>query len=139
MLRLTERVDIDVYYDADSTQYDARTLAVVTREVFRRFYAGCPSVGFEADGRPIGGVIFDGDVPHIAVLPEWRGRWGRLMRPMLRWLYGLKPEILIHVDDDNAALCAFVRHCGWPQVGRAPGGAIHRMTPEGGRGVARLA
>jgi len=137
-LRLTERVDLDAYYDADRGRYDARTLSVVTREVFRDFYAGCPSVGFAADGRPIGGVIFDGDVPHIAVLPEWRGRWWPLLRPMLRWLYALKPDIVIRVDAGNPALCRFVRHCGWPEIGREAGATLHRMRPDSGRRVARI-
>ena len=137
-LRLTDGVDLDAYYDADAARHDARTLAVVTREVFRRFYGDSPSVGFEADGRAVGGVIFDGEVPHIAVLPEWRGRWGPLLRPMLRWLYGLRPEILIRVDAANAPLRDFVRHCGWPEVGRAPGETIHRMAPDAGRRVVRV-
>src|SRR5205814_9345868 len=85
-LKLSSHVDLDVYYDADSARFDRRVLQVVTREAFRKTFEPCPSVGFESDGVPIGGVIFDGDVPHIAVLPQWHGRWGPLLRPMLGWL-----------------------------------------------------
>jgi GNAT superfamily N-acetyltransferase len=137
-LRLTARVDLDVYYDADSARHDSRVLGLVTRDAFRAFFAHCPSVGFEYDGAPIGGVIFDGEAPHIAVLPEWQGRWGPLLRPMLRWLFGLKPEMIISVDDDNPQVKRFVEHCGWPAVGHTEGATLHRMTPDGARRVARV-
>jgi GNAT superfamily N-acetyltransferase len=137
-LRLTSSVDLDVYYDADSRRFNGRVLEVVTREAFREVFAECPSVGFECDGVPIGGVIFDGDVPHIAVLPEWHGRWGPLLRPMLRWLYGLKPDIRVHVDYDNAKIRRFVQHCGWPIVDADMRGTFHQMTPDGARGAARV-
>jgi hypothetical protein len=137
-LRLTDRVDLDVFYDADSARYERHVLAVVTREAFRAFYAECLSVGFECDGVPIGGVIFDGEAPHIAVLPAWHGRWGRLLRPMLEWMYGLKLDMIVPVDNDNPQIRAFVERCGWPMVGRTTDGTLHRMTPRDGRRVARI-
>src|SRR5258706_2756448 len=124
-LRLTERVDLEVYYEADRLRFDDQVLAVVTREAFRELYAHCPSVGFERDGVHIGGVIFDGEAPHIAVLPQWQGRWGPLLKPMLRWLYSLKREIVIEVEDSNAPLRRFVEHCGWPAIGRTHEGTLH--------------
>jgi GNAT superfamily N-acetyltransferase len=137
-LKLASRVDLDVYYDADSNRFDRRVLSVVTREAFRKTFEACPSVGFECDGVPIGGVIFDGDVPHIAVLPQWHGRWGPLLRPMLRWLYALKADIRVHVDYGNPSIRRFVEHCGWPVVDADLRGTFHRMTPDGARRVARV-
>jgi len=137
-LRMTGRVDLDVYYDADSRRFDRSVLEVVTLEAFREVFADCPSVGFECDGVPIGGVIYDGKVPHIAVLPEWHGRWGVLLRPMLRWLYALNPDMRVHVARDNPKIRRFVEHCGWPMVAADLRGTIHQMTPQGGRGAARV-
>ena len=74
MLRLTERADLGVMYDAEAARLrqaaDTGCLQVVTRDTFLRFYEGCPSVGFESDGVPIGGILFDGEQAHIAVLPS---------------------------------------------------------------------
>ncbi|HEX8956728.1 MAG TPA: GNAT family N-acetyltransferase [Burkholderiaceae bacterium] len=131
-------LDLDVYYEADSIRFDRRVLNVVTREVFRETFAQCLSIGFEADGKPIGGVIFDGKVPHIAVLPQWRGRWGTLLRPMLAWLFAIKDDFRIHVEYRNAPLRRFVAHCGWPVVDADLHGTFHRVTPDGARGAARL-
>ena len=138
-LKLAPRVDFDVYYAADSAQHEAAVLAVVTREVFTRFYENCPSIGFECDGVPFGGVIFDGDRPHVAVLPAWQGRWGPLLRPALRWLYGWSRDMVVPVYDDNLPLRRFIERCGWPEVGRQPGAAMHRMTPMGARRIAQIA
>ena len=138
-LKLTPSVDLDVYYAADSLQHSAEALALVTSEVFKRMYGSCPSVGFECDGIPIGGVIFDGKRPHIAVLPAWQGRWGPLLRPMLRWLYSQSREMVIGVSDDNKPLQRFVACCGWPAVGREAGDTLHLMTPMGARRIAQIA
>lgn len=137
-LKLTSRVDLDVYYDAESARFDRGVLSIVTREAFHEIFAECPSVGFEYNGMCIGGVIFDGTTPHIAVLPAWHGRWGPLLRPMLTWLYSLKPDIRIHIDYDNPKIRRFVEHCGWPLVDTDLHGTYHRMTPEGARRVARV-
>jgi GNAT superfamily N-acetyltransferase len=137
-LRLTNRVDLDVYYNAESARFDDRVLSIVTREAFRNIFAECPSVGFECDEVPIGGVIFDGEVPHIAVLPAWHGRWGPLLRPMLEWLYSLKSDIRVHIDYNNPKVRRFVEHCGWPVVDSDLHGTYHRMTRSGARSVARI-
>ena len=138
-LKITPSVDLNIFYTADSAKHDAATLAIVTREAFIRFFDGCPSIGFESDGVPFGGVIFDGEKPHIAVLPEWQGRWGPLLRPALRWLYTHSADMVVPVYDDNWPLRRFIERCGWPVVGRQVGAALHRLTPMGARRVAQIA
>ena len=138
-LKIVPRVDLKVYYLADSAQYDASVLAVVTEEVFIGIYENCPSIGFESDGVSFGGVIFDGKRPHVAVLPAWHGRWGPLLRPALRWLYGWCDDMVVPVYDGNLPLRRFIERCGWPEVGRQPGAALHRMTPLGAHRIARIA
>jgi len=139
LLRLMDRADLDVYYEADVLRSSQVVKDVVTREVFKAFYEGAASVGFEYDGKPIGGVLFDGDTAHIAVLPEYHGRWGRLLRPMLAWLYGMKQEIIVRIDDDNVKGLKFVEHCGWERLHELNGEVYYRMTPWGAGRVARIA
>jgi hypothetical protein len=140
-LRLTDKIDLDVYYAADSIRYIAlnpQATLIVTREVFRKCYGACPSVGFECDGVPIGGVIFDGKTAHIAVLPLYHGRWARLLRPMLEWLYGLQREILVRIEEGNVKGLAFADRCGWPRLGVRDGHVVFRLTPHGARPAARI-
>jgi hypothetical protein len=137
MLRLTEPADLGVIYDADAARYaqagQADRLALVTRETFLRFYEGCPSIGFEADGQPIGGILFDGEQAHIAVLPSHHGRWALLLKPALDWLFTLRAEILVEVERDNAPCLRFLDRHGWARVGETEDDFVYLLTAQGGR------
>src|SRR5258707_10293574 len=115
--RFAARVDLGVYYDADAARYDTpglQALQIVTKEVFIAYYKDCPSIGFECDEKPIGGIIFDGEQAHIAVRPEYHVRWALLLRPALDWLFSLKTEIIADVDAGNSALLQFLNCTRWP-------------------------
>ena len=53
---------------------------------YRRVCAGWRVVAVVAD-EVIGALFVDGDVIHIGIVPEWRGRWAsrRLLREMLSY------------------------------------------------------
>jgi len=134
-LRLTSQIDLNVYYDAERHSASDAILEVVTREVFAAFYAKSPSVGYECDGQPIGGVIFDGESAHIAVLPAYYGRWGYLLRPTLTWLSGLKEDIIFRTPVDNVKALKFLAHCGWENLGIEDDEVLHRLPPRVGNEV----
>lgn len=118
-LTTTNAVDLDIFYTADSFRYTGerkKLLDLVTREVFIAFYENCASRGFQFDGYPIGGIIFDGTQAHIAILPEYHGRWAILLKPALKWLFTLKPEILVEIDIDNEKCLSFMDRNGWQRV-----------------------
>jgi hypothetical protein len=135
-LRLTDRADLAVFYEADAQQYapGAAATRAVTKEVFMAFYAGCPSVGFEMDGKPIGGLLFDGSSAHIAVLREYHGRWALLLKPALAWLFSIQPEVIVHVDIDNDTCQQFLLRHRWERlyVDEENGTVAFRVTPQGG-------
>lgn len=136
MLKLTEKADLAVLYEADVARYRAasedRFTRAVTKDVFTSFYATCPSIGFEQDGQPIGGIIFDGEEAHIAVLPSHHGRWALLLKPALQWLFSLKDEILVEVERDNDRALAFMDRHGWERVQELPDDIVYRLVPQGG-------
>jgi len=134
-LSLAPAVDLRVFYQADAARYAAakpHVLARVTEEAFVAYFRGCPSLGFECDGRPIGGVIFDGKEAHIAVLPEHRGRWAWLLRPAIDWLFSLEPQILVEIERDNQACVAFMDRNGWRRVGAGNDTITYLMEHQGG-------
>ncbi|MGM9488025.1 GNAT family N-acetyltransferase [Ideonella sp. YS5] len=136
MLRLTEAADLGVMYDADAARYDeagSPCLEVVTRAAFVDFYEGCPSIGFEADGQAIGGILFDGEQAHIAVLPSHHGRWALLLKPALEWLFSLQTDILVEVERDNTRCLRFLDRHGWPRVGQTEDDIVYRLSPQGGQ------
>ncbi len=139
-LTLTPRADLDVFYAADRLRYVERhpeVLTIITREVFVGLYGQCPSIGFACDGQSIGGIIFDGQAAHIAVLPAYHGRWALLFRRSLDWLFGLKREILVEVEADNDKCIAFMARNGWQALHEQDGNITYLMTPEGGPGSTR--
>ena len=135
-LRLTSQADLAVFYEADAQQYAAGSAEteVVSKEAFIEFYAGCPSVGFEMDGRPIGGMLYDGSSAHIAVLRDYHGRWALLLKPALAWLFSIQPEVIVHVDLRNQTCQRFLLRHGWErlQVDEADGTVAFRVRPQGG-------
>lgn len=133
MLKLTERADLGVLYDADALRPGSgRYAGAVTRERFAAFYAQCPSIGFEADGRPIGGILFDGEEAHIAVLPSHHGRWALLLKPALEWLFALRADITVAVEHDNDRCLRFLDRHGWQRVGERGDDVLYRLVPQGG-------
>lgn len=117
-MRLTDKADLGVFYEADAGRWDPEHLRQlgITKEMFIDFYAGCPSVGFEIDGKPVGGIIFDGVQAHIAVLPEYYGRWALLFKPALEWLFTLKEPIYIDIETENERCLRFMDRNQWPRV-----------------------
>lgn len=122
-LRLTDRADLGVIYDAtcrrhQPNEWEKMTAGVVTRDVF---IAHCiaknfPTLGFECDGKPIGGLIFDGNAAHLEVLPEYHGRWGLLWKRALEWIFSHKDPILVKIDIGNEKCVRFMDRNNWPRV-----------------------
>ena len=136
MLTLAPQADLAVFYEADVARYrlnGASTVTdTVTQDVFVRFFAHCPSIGFRRDGVDIGGILFDGTQAHIAVLPQHHGHWGALLKPALEWLFSLRREILVEVERDNTRCHRFMRHVGWECVDEKADALIYRLVPQQG-------
>ena len=136
MLTLAPQADLAVFYEADVARYrlnGASTVTdTVTQDVFVRFFAHCPSIGFRRDGVDIGGILFDGTQAHIAVLPQHHGHWGALLKPALEWLFSLRREILVEVERDNTRCHRFMRHVGWQCVDEKADVLVYRLVPQQG-------
>ncbi len=135
-LTLAPRADLAVFYEADAERYRARspeTLALVTPAAFASLYGNCPSIGFECDGQPIGGILFDGEEAHIAVLASHHSQWALLLKPALAWLFGLRRAITVRVEASNAKCLAFMARNQWQPRGEENGELIFCMRAQGGR------
>lgn len=117
-LHIVGKADLDVYYEAESARYDPALLARfgVNKEVFVACYGHCPSIGFAADGKPIGGVLIDGDRLHIAVLSEYYGRWAFLLRPTLQRCFAFGDRFFADIEIDNDRCLRFMDAVLWRRV-----------------------
>jgi RimJ/RimL family protein N-acetyltransferase len=73
----------------------------------------------ECDGKMVGGVLWKGHTVHIAVLPEYHGRW--LRRSHLRAWRQMQFPVDVYATPaaDNAAACELARRLGFREQGRA--------------------
>lgn len=129
-MRLTDKADLGVMFDAEKICWDPELLKKhnVTRERCISTLSHCPSVGFECDGKPIGGILFDGQRAHIAVLPEYYGRWAVLFRPALEWLFSIKEPILVDIQADNERCLRFMDRNQWRRVKETDKVIIYELT-----------
>ena len=130
---LTPQAALDVLYRAEVARY-ADPLntgaAPFSFEAFTAVFSGCPTIGFAFDGQPIGGMLFDGEQAHIAVLAEHHGRWAHLFRPACQWLFSLKAEIFVEIENYNTTALVFMNRNGWPCLRIGPATSRFRMTPD---------
>lgn len=122
-LRLTDQADFGLIFDAVSRrlnedQWRKIAAGVLTKEMF---IAHCiaqkyPSLGFECDGKPIGGVLFDGNEAHLEVLPEYHGRWGILWRSAIKWIFSMKDPIVVRIPAYNEKCHRFMARNNWPRI-----------------------
>jgi len=123
-LRLTDQADLGFIFETVQRRISEdewkKTTAegAVTKDVFIAYCISqkYPSIGFEYDGKPIGGMLFDGSAVHIEVLPEYHGRWGLLWRSAMKWFFALKDPIFVAVDRDNEKCHQFMARNNWPCV-----------------------
>jgi GNAT superfamily N-acetyltransferase len=122
-LKLTRPADFGVLFDTARLSYSDEgwkraSHGIVTREVFiatcKRM--GFPSIGFECNGVPIGGMMFDGTATHIGVLPQYQGRWAFLWEEACEWMFALKDPFIVRVEIDNKKCQRFVERNGWKPI-----------------------
>ncbi|RSZ61081.1 GNAT family N-acetyltransferase [Massilia atriviolacea] len=119
-LRLTACADLGLMYDIEQQRYPAELTALATRERTLAHYRGCASVGYEIDGVAAGGAIFDGHELHLAVLPQYHGRWAWLLKPTLDWLFAQCDPVRVRIEQDNTRCIRFMDSGGWERVAEDP-------------------
>jgi RimJ/RimL family protein N-acetyltransferase len=65
------------------------------------------------NGEVIGGVFFKGQTVHIAIRPDWQGRWltPSMIRAYKTWAH--ECEIVAHPPKDNEAACQLAQRLGF--------------------------
>jgi len=85
----------------------------ISREDFLRRYDGADVVGVEVDGQLAGGMFFISGAVHIGILPQYRSRWARSLKPMFERGFALHGSpLLARVGAYNRGAQAFVERIG---------------------------
>jgi RimJ/RimL family protein N-acetyltransferase len=69
-------------------------------------------------GKLVGGVFFKGHTVHIAVHPDWQGKWisKTMLKAYREWTH--ECEIVATPPADNVAACELARRLGFKERGR---------------------
>ena len=117
-LSVVEPADCELLYDIDALRYDEQWMIEhkIERHQIVSVMQSYRSLGFLYDGKPIGGVMYDGKEAHMAVLPEYHGRWGFLLKPMMEWLFAIKEPMQASVEISNTHCVRFMDRNKWRRV-----------------------
>jgi hypothetical protein len=117
-LRLAAKADFGVMYDAEQLRYAlaGQAAPAVTRERAIAWYSAFPSLGYEIGGVAAGGAVFDGNELHIAVLPQFYGRWAWLLKPTLAWLFSQRDPVEVRIELSNSRCLRFMDAGGWRRI-----------------------
>ena len=146
-LKLTDQLDAGLIFDTLAKRYPPEKWQAVlqgqdhaqARCAFIDYCRNYPSVGFEYDGRPIGGMMFDGREAHLEVLPEYHGRWALLWPRTLAWLFAIQDPILVRIEIDNEKCLRFMDRNNWRRVSVDDEYVTYQMTSAGSAHLQRRA
>lgn len=125
IMRLTSQADLSFLYDvvkmrlSGSGKWEEVTRGhSQSREIFLQHCAknNLPSIGFECNGKPIGGMVYDGVEVHIEVLPKYHSRWAVLWPSAMKWLFSIKDPMLVSVERSNEKCHQFILRNNWHVV-----------------------
>ena len=135
--RLTEKADLGLLYDAariryGDEQWKKQSYGAVTREEFIRYCIEkeLPTLGFSCDGKPIGGLIFDGTAAHLEVLPEHHGRWGFLWEKALEWIFSNKDPIEVQIYAWDERMLRFMDRNNFQRIRADKDFVTYRMSSQ---------
>lgn len=128
-MRLLDSVDFEVMYHAeretDKSLFDQIKL---TCEEYVKLASKYPSIGFEIDGKCVGGMFIRRDRIHLSVMPEYHGKWGWLFTPAFKWAFSVSDPLYAYVSRDNELVLRFIRRHDWFLIEETGSAMIFELT-----------
>ena len=118
-MRLVPQADMELLYRIDIGRYNRDVMEKLgyTQKRFQEVFEKFPSIGFECNGKAIGGMVFDGNQVHLVVHPDHHGRWAILWKDALRWMFSLKNVFHLQIERHNEKCLRFMDKNNWPRIG----------------------
>ncbi|PFH10312.1 hypothetical protein BCF11_2730 [Collimonas sp. PA-H2] len=112
-LRIVDKLDLEVMYEAERSSYNQMFRELVTKQIYLAETSGYQAIGFELDGRCIGGAMLCPKYAHFSVLPEYHGTWTFLWRQTLEWIFAQRCPAYAPVHVDNVKCRRFMQRNNW--------------------------
>jgi RimJ/RimL family protein N-acetyltransferase len=120
-LKILDKADFGVIYEAElltlgADWFKSRNLTKERMiEIFEK--TDCRSLGFEIDGKSIGGILLLGNELHIAILPEYFGKWGLLWKHAVKWVFAQTQTVYGYIPTWNTRCIRFAEKARWRRIG----------------------
>jgi GNAT superfamily N-acetyltransferase len=129
MMRLLPSADFGVMYQAEKeTDKDLFLQIDLTEKEYTAIASKYPSIGFEIDGKCVGGMFVRAKKIHLSVLPEYHGQWGWLFTPAFKWAFSVSDPLYAYVSRENEKVLRFIRRHDWKQVNEIDSTIIFELT-----------
>ena len=122
-------LDLSVMYHAEQlSDKDLFKQINLTESDYIRLTKDFPSIGFEIDGKCVGGMIVRNNRIHLSVLPDYHGKWGWLFTPAFKWAFAVNDPLYAYVSRDNEKVLRFIRRHDWKKVNQIQSTIIFELT-----------
>lgn len=113
---VSKHLDLEVLYRAELPCWPEEVQKRMNKDEYIARFSKLPSIGFEVDGRCVGGVVMEGEFIHISLLPEYHSRFAFAYHEALEWVFTQADPVYAHVWAGNKKCLSFCEHSGWERV-----------------------
>lgn len=115
-LRIVDKLDVDVMYEAERSSYNQMFRELITKELFLDEISTYQTIGFELNGKCIGGAMLCANYAHFSVLPQYHGKWALLWKETLEWIFEHRCPAYGPVHIENEKCQRFMQRNNWKVV-----------------------
>lgn len=128
-MRLLPRADFEVMYHAErESDKEMFRFFNLTLDEYIKLVSKYPSVGFEIDGRNVGGMFVRKNRIHLSVQPDYHGKWGWLFTPAFKWAFSVSDPLYAIVSRENEKVLRFIRRHDWKQIDEQGSTVVFELT-----------
>lgn len=130
-MKLLNKADFSVIYQAElESDKDLFNMFSLTEEDYVGLTSKYPSIGFEIDGKCVGGMFIRQDKLHLSVLPEYHGKWGFLFTPAFKWAFSVTDPLKAVVSVSNNKVLRFIERHRWKLIDEQGSTLIYLLTDQ---------
>jgi hypothetical protein len=130
-MKLLDKADFSVIYKAErESDKDLFNMFSLTEEDYVGLTSKYPSIGFEIDGKCVGGMFIRQDKLHLSVLPEYHGKWGFLFTPAFKWAFSVTDPLKAVVSVSNYKVIRFIERHRWKLIDEQGSTLIYLLTDQ---------
>jgi len=128
-VRLLDRADFKVLYQSErEAEKELFQQFDITESEYVALASKNPSIGFEIDGKCVGGMFIHQDKLHLSVLPEYHSRWAFLYTPAFKWAFSIADPLRAIVNINNTKVIRLINRHDYQLIDKQGSTLIYLLT-----------